>query len=102
MQDGVPEAIAALLKANIHVWVLTGDKQETAINVAHSARLLHAAMPLLVLNEDSLDVSNLCISLYFCPFLVIFLPFLLVFRCSFYLYVRYIFLALRCISHKVG
>ncbi|XP_068627807.1 probable phospholipid-transporting ATPase IA isoform X1 [Battus philenor] len=55
LQDGVPETIAALLKANIHVWVLTGDKQETAINIAHSARLIHAAMPLVLLNEDSLD-----------------------------------------------
>ncbi|KPJ01062.1 putative phospholipid-transporting ATPase IA [Papilio xuthus] len=55
LQDGVPETIAALLKANINVWVLTGDKQETAINIAHSARLIHAAMPLVLLNEDSLD-----------------------------------------------
>ncbi|XP_014356918.2 probable phospholipid-transporting ATPase IA isoform X4 [Papilio machaon] len=55
LQDGVPETIAALLKANIKVWVLTGDKQETAINIAHSARLIHAAMPLVLLNEDSLD-----------------------------------------------
>lgn len=59
VQDGVPETIAALLKANINVWVLTGDKQETAINIGHSARLLHAAMPLVILNEDSLDVSTL-------------------------------------------
>ncbi|XP_048480918.1 probable phospholipid-transporting ATPase IA isoform X3 [Plutella xylostella] len=55
LQDGVPETIASLLKANIHVWVLTGDKQETAINIAHSARLVHATMPLIILNEDSLD-----------------------------------------------
>ena len=27
LQDGVPETIAQLLEANIHVWVLTGDKQ---------------------------------------------------------------------------
>ncbi|XP_049864853.1 probable phospholipid-transporting ATPase IA isoform X2 [Pectinophora gossypiella] len=55
LQDGVPDTIAALLKASIHVWVLTGDKQETAINIAHSARLIHSAMPLILLNEDSLD-----------------------------------------------
>lgn len=66
----MPEAIAALLKANIHVWVLTGDKQETAINVAHSARLLHAGMPLLLLNEDSLDVSARSLPLKY-PTLVI-------------------------------
>ncbi|CAH0721386.1 unnamed protein product, partial [Brenthis ino] len=68
LQDGVPEAIAALLKANIHVWVLTGDKQETAINVAHSARLLHAAVPLLVLNEDSLDATRECMSRHLADF----------------------------------
>lgn len=53
----MPETIAALLKANINVWVLTGDKQETAINIAHSAQLIHSNMPLVILNEDSLDVS---------------------------------------------
>ncbi|XP_034825074.1 probable phospholipid-transporting ATPase IA isoform X5 [Maniola hyperantus] len=68
LQDGVPEAIAALLKANIHVWVLTGDKQETAINVAHSARLLHAAMPLLLLNEDSLDGTRESLSRHLADF----------------------------------
>ncbi|XP_050561376.1 probable phospholipid-transporting ATPase IA isoform X4 [Spodoptera frugiperda] len=62
LQDGVPETIAALLKANINVWVLTGDKQETAINIGHSARLLHAAMPLVILNEDSLDGTRECIN----------------------------------------
>lgn len=56
-QDGVPETIASLLKANIQIWVLTGDKQETAINIAHSARLIHGGMPLVILNENSLDVS---------------------------------------------
>ncbi|KAL0839953.1 hypothetical protein ABMA28_016563 [Loxostege sticticalis] len=62
LQDGVPETIAALLKANMYVWVLTGDKQETAINIAHSARLIHAGMPLLILNEDSLDGTRETIS----------------------------------------
>ncbi|CAH2092341.1 unnamed protein product [Euphydryas editha] len=68
LQDGVPEAIATLLKANIHVWVLTGDKQETAINVAHSARLLHTAMPLLLLNEDSLDATRESLSRHLADF----------------------------------
>lgn len=31
--QGVPESIAALLKADIKLWLLTGDKQETAINI---------------------------------------------------------------------
>lgn len=46
------------MKADIHVWVLTGDKQETAINIGYSCKLISPGMPLLILNEDSLDVSN--------------------------------------------
>jgi len=33
--QGVPETIASLTEANIKVWVLTGDKQETAINIGN-------------------------------------------------------------------
>ncbi|KAL1841892.1 hypothetical protein VTJ49DRAFT_6414 [Mycothermus thermophilus] len=39
LQKGVPETIDKLRRANIKVWMLTGDKRETAINVAHSARI---------------------------------------------------------------
>lgn len=52
----VPETIAALIKADINVWVLTGDKQETAINIGYSCRLICSGMPLIILNEESLDV----------------------------------------------
>lgn len=58
LQEGVPDTIAALLQADINVWVLTGDKQETAINIGYSCKLLTHGMPLIVLNEDGLDVSN--------------------------------------------
>lgn len=57
LQDGVPETIAALIKADINIWVLTGDKQETAINIGYSCKLISQSMDLIVLNEDSLDVS---------------------------------------------
>lgn len=57
LQDGVPETIAALLKADINIWVLTGDKQETAINIGYSCKLIAQGMDLIILNEDSLDVS---------------------------------------------
>ena len=33
LQVGVPRTIEQLMKANIAVWVLTGDKQDTAINI---------------------------------------------------------------------
>eukprot|EP00300_Choanocystis_sp_HF-7_P009690 c16576_g1_i2.p1 GENE.c16576_g1_i2~~c16576_g1_i2.p1 ORF type:complete len:663 (+),score=158.78 c16576_g1_i2:131-1990(+) len=39
LQDGVPETIATLLRANINIWMLTGDKEETAIEIARSCRL---------------------------------------------------------------
>ena len=32
LQDGVPETIAALARASIKIWVLTGDKQGTLEN----------------------------------------------------------------------
>ncbi|RXM92006.1 Phospholipid-transporting ATPase IB [Acipenser ruthenus] len=34
LQSGVPETIATLMRADIKIWILTGDKQETAINIA--------------------------------------------------------------------
>ncbi|KAJ1983054.1 hypothetical protein H4R34_001510, partial [Dimargaris verticillata] len=40
LQEEVPECIAALRDAGIHVWVLTGDKLETAINIGFASSLL--------------------------------------------------------------
>ncbi|XP_011344584.1 phospholipid-transporting ATPase ID isoform X4 [Ooceraea biroi] len=40
LQDGVPQTIANLSMAGIKLWVLTGDKQETAINIGYSCQLL--------------------------------------------------------------
>ncbi|KAF7546875.1 hypothetical protein G7046_g9179 [Stylonectria norvegica] len=53
LQDGVPETIHTLQEANIKVWVLTGDRQETAINIGMSCKLLSEDMMLLIINEDS-------------------------------------------------
>ena len=39
-QDGVPQTIQNILTAGIKLWVLTGDKQETAINIGYSSNLL--------------------------------------------------------------
>jgi len=55
----VPETIAALIQADISVWILTGDKQETAINIGFSTNLISQGMPLIILNEPTLDVSVL-------------------------------------------
>lgn len=44
LQDGVPETIKAMRNAGIVVWVLTGDKQETAVNIAYSCALFSSDM----------------------------------------------------------
>ncbi|KAH0931120.1 hypothetical protein HID58_008237 [Brassica napus] len=55
LQRGVPEAIESLRIAGIKVWVLTGDKQETAISIGFSSRLLTRNMRQIVINSNSLD-----------------------------------------------
>ncbi|KAH9884860.1 phospholipid-translocating P-type ATPase [Xylariomycetidae sp. FL2044] len=54
LQDGVPDTIALLGVAGIKLWVLTGDKVETAINIGFSCNLLNNDMELihLKLEED--------------------------------------------------
>ncbi|XP_074058323.1 phospholipid-transporting ATPase IK [Macrotis lagotis] len=47
LQDGVPDTIHLLKKGNIKVWVLTGDKQETAVNIGFACRLLSDDMEIL-------------------------------------------------------
>ncbi|CAN3359348.1 phospholipid-transporting ATPase Dnf1p [Diutina catenulata] len=49
LQDGVPEAIQLLADAGMKLWVLTGDKVETAINIGFSCNLLGNDMELLLL-----------------------------------------------------
>lgn len=50
LQHRVPETIEYLLKAKISLWLLTGDKQETAINIGMSSRLITSHMTLLILS----------------------------------------------------
>lgn len=49
LQEGVPATISLLGEAGIKIWVLTGDKVETAINIGYSCNLLENDMDLLVL-----------------------------------------------------
>ncbi|TKV96252.1 hypothetical protein SEVIR_9G417750v4 [Setaria viridis] len=53
LQDGVPEAIESLRPAGIKVWVLTGDKQETAISIGLSCGLLTQSMHSIITNGSS-------------------------------------------------
>ncbi|OWM67047.1 hypothetical protein CDL15_Pgr000499 [Punica granatum] len=53
LQEGVPETIESLRQAGIKVWVLTGDKQETAISIGLSCKLLMTDMQHIVINGNS-------------------------------------------------
>ncbi|NWI60780.1 AT8B3 ATPase, partial [Calyptomena viridis] len=53
LQDGVPETIQLLKLGNIKVWVLTGDKQETAMNIGYACKLLTDDMEILEEKEIS-------------------------------------------------
>ncbi|KAJ3217909.1 hypothetical protein HDU67_007060 [Dinochytrium kinnereticum] len=53
LQDGVPDTIHTLATAGIKLWVLTGDRQETAINIGFSCKLLTEEMSLIVCNEST-------------------------------------------------
>jgi phospholipid-translocating ATPase len=57
LQDGVPDTIALLAEAGIKLWVLTGDKVETAINIGFSCNLLGNDMDLIVLKTESDDID---------------------------------------------
>ena len=74
LQDGVPEAIHTLQTAGIKVWydypslnfltlgadnrVLTGDRQETAINIGLSCKLISEDMNLIIINEETKSATR--------------------------------------------
>ncbi|KAL8999100.1 MAG: hypothetical protein Q9169_001988 [Polycauliona sp. 2 TL-2023] len=58
LQDGVPDTIHTLQEAGIKVWVLTGDRQETAINIGMSCKLISEDMSLLMINEDNAQATR--------------------------------------------
>jgi phospholipid-translocating ATPase len=58
LQKGVPETIDKLHRANIKIWMLTGDKRETAINIAHSARICKPYSQVVVLDYVDGDIEQ--------------------------------------------
>ncbi|CAF1371382.1 unnamed protein product [Adineta ricciae] len=52
LQDGVPQCIEHLARAGIKIWVLTGDKVETAYNIGLSCRLLTNDMEINVIDDE--------------------------------------------------
>ncbi|RDX84223.1 putative phospholipid-transporting ATPase 9, partial [Mucuna pruriens] len=55
LQDGVPDCIDKLVQAGIQIWVLTGDKMETAINIG----LLRQGMKQIIIHLDSPEIQAL-------------------------------------------
>ena len=53
LQDKVPETIKQLREAGIKVWVLTGDKIETAVNIGYSCNLLSNSMTRITIEAIS-------------------------------------------------
>ncbi len=58
LQDGVPDTIHTLQEAGVKIWVLTGDRQETAINIGMSCKLISEDMTLLVVNEENSEATR--------------------------------------------
>eukprot|EP00899_Mesostigma_viride_P010371 jgi/Mesvir1/19335/Mv10393-RA.1 len=57
LQDGVPDAIEKLAAAGIKIWVLTGDKLETAINVSYACSLLSNAQKKFIIDSECPEVE---------------------------------------------
>ncbi|WOK96998.1 putative phospholipid-transporting ATPase 7 isoform X2 [Canna indica] len=53
LQKGVPQCIDKLAQAGLKIWVLTGDKIETAINIGYACSLLRQGM-----KQISLSIAN--------------------------------------------
>ncbi|CAH4036100.1 phospholipid-transporting ATPase VD isoform X1 [Pieris brassicae] len=64
LQENVPRTVRALLDAGIVVWVLTGDKPETAINIAYSAALFSQSDRLLHLMSRDKEHAESTIKSY--------------------------------------
>ncbi|KAM0004042.1 putative P-type phospholipid transporter [Helianthus debilis subsp. tardiflorus] len=56
LQKGVPECIDKLAQAGIKIWVLTGDKMETAINIGFSCSLLREGMKQITIILESPEI----------------------------------------------
>lgn len=57
LQDGVAESILALRDAQLSVWVLTGDKVQTAVEIGRSCNLIRKTDHLIYLTMDSQEAA---------------------------------------------
>ncbi|KAJ4848217.1 putative phospholipid-transporting ATPase 9 [Turnera subulata] len=59
LQKGVPACIDKLAQAGIKIWVLTGDKMETAINIGFACSLLRQGMKQIIITLEAADIQAL-------------------------------------------
>jgi len=53
LQDQVGDTISCLKEAGMKVWVLTGDKTETAINIGFSCKLLDTTQEIFIVDVQT-------------------------------------------------
>ncbi len=54
LQDEVSETIVSLKRAEIQTWMITGDKIETAVNIAYSCGLVSTELEVTLPTVNSL------------------------------------------------
>ncbi|SCU90504.1 LAMI_0E02366g1_1 [Lachancea mirantina] len=58
LQEGVSDAIEKIRRAGIKMWMLTGDKRETAINIGYSCKLIFDYSTLVILSAEDENLSS--------------------------------------------
>nr|GEX60240.1 phospholipid-transporting ATPase 3 [Tanacetum cinerariifolium] len=58
LQEGVPACIETLSKAGLKIWVLTGDKLETAINIAYACKLINNDMKQFIISSETDEIRD--------------------------------------------
>ncbi|CAH9130070.1 unnamed protein product [Cuscuta epithymum] len=58
LQKGVPQCIDKLAQAGLKIWVLTGDKMETAINIGFACSLLRQGMKQICISSSNADATD--------------------------------------------
>jgi len=53
LQPEVPETLALLARAGIRLWMVTGDKQETAVNIGFATKLLDTSQRQIIVTMES-------------------------------------------------
>ena len=58
LQEGVSEAIEKIRRAGIKIWMLTGDKRETAINIGYSCKLIYDYSTVVILAKGDENIIS--------------------------------------------